>query len=374
MTGTTQGGGTKWDAVRAAITGFLNDPKSAGLGVGLQYFPLIVPGTTAQSCANDAACGALTPCINNKACAVNGAVTFCQTSADCPGNAACEDVGACAFFPQFACIRGFAGCPAGPCNYFAMSYCAGRDKCTVVDYATPAAPIAQLPAAAGALIGSLNGRTPDGLTPTGPALQGAIDQSKAFATANAGHTVVTVLVTDGFPTECSPQSIPAIAAIATAGVNGTPSIKTFVIGVFTQAEQAQATTNLNQIASAGGTNQAFVITTNQNVTQQFQQALATIRGASLPCDYQLPVPQSGTPDYTKVNVQFTTGAGAVSVIPYVTNAQGCDPQAGGWHYDVDPAGPTKPSKVVLCPASCNVVKADPGGKIDVVQGCKTIVK
>jgi hypothetical protein len=127
-------------------------------------------------------------------------------------------------------------------------------------------------------------------------------------------------------------------------------------------------------ATAGGTQQAFVITTNQNVAQQFQQALDTIRGASLPCDYQLPVPESGTPDYTKVNVQYTSGGGNVSVIPYVTNAQGCDPQAGGWYYDVDPAGGAIPSKVVTCPATCNTIKADPGGKIDIVQGCKTIVK
>jgi hypothetical protein len=244
----------------------------------------------------------------------------------------------------------------------------------VPDYAAPAVAIGAHPGSAAGLIASMNARNPDGLTPTAPALQGAIDQSKAFATANAGHTVVAVLVTDGFPTECNPQTIPAIAGIAAAGVGGTPSIKTFVIGVFTPAEQTQATTNLNQIASSGGTGAAFVISTSQNVSAQFQQALDTIRGASLPCDYQLPVPESGTPDTSKVNVQYTSGAGNVSVIPYVNDAQGCDPQTGGWHYDVDPAGATKPSKVVLCPATCNTVKADLTGKVDVVQGCKTIVK
>src|SRR5688572_3262492 len=44
---------TKWDAVRTAITSFVNDSKSNGIGVGVQYFPIIVPNTQAQSCAND---------------------------------------------------------------------------------------------------------------------------------------------------------------------------------------------------------------------------------------------------------------------------------------------------------------------------------
>ncbi|HEY3668765.1 MAG TPA: hypothetical protein VGL19_22360, partial [Polyangiaceae bacterium] len=34
---------TKWDAVKTALTSFLNDSASAGLGVGLQYFPLTKP-------------------------------------------------------------------------------------------------------------------------------------------------------------------------------------------------------------------------------------------------------------------------------------------------------------------------------------------
>jgi len=372
MSGTVMGSTTKWDAVQTAITSFVNDPKSAGIGLGLQYFPLLVPGSTAQSCANDAACGALTPCINNRACAKAGAVQFCQLDADCGGGGVkCQDLGTCAIGGALCLKGGSFGCLIGPCNYFSLSYCSGRDKCTIADYATPAVPIAPLPGVAMSVITSMSSHGPDGLTPTGPALQGTLDQARSYATAHSGHTVVAVLATDGFPTECTPQDIPSIATIAMSGAAGSPSIKTFVIGVFSASEQAQATTNLNQIAAAGGTTQAFVISTTQNVSQAFLAALDQIRGSSLPCEYTLPVPMSGTPDYNAVNVQFSSG-GKSYLIGNVKGAGSCDPTKGGWYYDVDPTTAT-PTKVILCPATCSAVKADPAGRVDVVQGCVTII-
>lgn len=39
----------------------------------------------------------------------------------------------------------------------------------------------------------------------------------------------------------------------------------------------------------------------------------------------------------------------------------------GWHYDA----PKNPTKVELCPASCDQVTMDRGGRIDVVFGCAT---
>jgi hypothetical protein len=369
QTGTGSNAPTKWQAVRTALTSFVNDPASAGIGLGLQYFPIVKPGTTAQTCANDAACGANAPCINNRACAKAGPVQFCKVDADCGGNTKCADLGTCALGGSLCLSAPQYGCAVGPCNYFTLSYCSGRDSCTINDYATPAVDIAPLPGVASAITTSMNARSPDGLTPTAPALSGAIQRAKTYATANPGHTVITVLATDGFPTECTPQDIPTIAASAAAGVSSSPSVKTFVIGVFTQAEQQQATTNLNQIAAAGGTNQAFIINTSQNVAQQFLAALNQIRGASLPCEYTLPVPASGTPDYSAVNVQFTSGMNS-AVIGYARSQGMCDPTRGGWYYDVDPASGT-PTKVILCPASCTAVKSDPNGRIDIVQGCAT---
>ena len=372
MADTVTGAQTKWDAVKDAMTSFVNDPSSAGIGVGVQYFPIAKAGVPA-SCASNAECGAGGPCLL-KACdpPPNNQVVGCETANDCGGGQnACQPLGQCLFGGSL-CLVGSnnAGCLLGPCLQLTSSTCSHRDSCTVTDYAAPAVAIAPLPGAASAIIASLGTKQPDGLTPTSAALSGAVSEAKTYASSNAGHTVIAVLATDGLPTECD-QSIANIAAIASGAVAGSPSVKTFVIGVFAPAEQAQAQTNLDQIAAAGGTQNAFIINTTQNVSQQFVAALNTIRGSALPCEYTLPIPESGTPDYAKVNVTFTDGSGAKQTIPYVMSAGSCG-TSSGWYYDADPAQGGKPTKIIVCPATCNALKADPKGRIDVVQGCQTV--
>ena len=82
---------------------------------------------------------------------------------------------------------------------------------------------------------------------------------------------VLVLATDGDPTECD-TSISGIDAIAASGVSMSPKISTFVIGV------GSSLSNLNSIAMAGGTQQAFLVDTGGNVNQQFLAAMNAIRG------------------------------------------------------------------------------------------------
>jgi hypothetical protein len=192
--------------------------------------------------------------------------------------------------------------------------------------------------------------------------------------ANPTHTVVLVLATDGLPTRCAPVDIPGIASLAQGGVSGTPSIKTFVIGVFADSEKATSAPNLDAIATGGGTSKAFIVTTSSNVAADFQKALDAIRGSALPCEYALPVSMGGQQDFDKVNVKHTTGSGQVEILPYKKNAAGCGTTAG-WYYDVDPAGGGTPTKIILCPATCNTVKNESGmAKVEILLGCKTVVK
>ena len=169
------------------------------------------------------------------------------------------------------------------------------------------------------------------------------------------------------------MDIPGIAAIAAGGVSGTPAIKTFVIGVFTDADKATATANLDALAAGGGTTKALIVTTGGNVAADFQAALDAIRGSALPCDYSIPVSMGGQQDFSKVNVQHTDGAGMQSVLPYKTNAAGCGTSAG-WYYDIDPAAGGTPTKITLCPTTCNTVKSESGNaKVEILLGCKTLV-
>ena len=369
---------SKWTTVVSALTAFVDDPASAGIGVGLQYFPLNEAGVPA-SCTASSQCGAASPCFL-RACAVAGTTVYpCDTSANCPGRAACQPIGFCQYDHNVICSPSGPPCgpdgngfDLGPCQSITSSTCILGDSCNPPDYATPAVPIALLPGAASAVTASLAARVPAGNTPTAAALQGAINQAKAYAAANPAHSVVAVLATDGIPDECDPNDIPSIAKLAAQGLAGSPGIKTFTIGVFAPDSIASGTSALNQIASSGGTTKAFVIdTTSANVEQQFVAALSSIRGASLPCQYEIPLGDGGVPDYDRVNVEYTSGAGAATGLPYVPTAAQCG-TGGGWYYDKDPAQGAAPSAILVCPTTCTTVQGDPKGRIDVVIGCQTV--
>ena len=83
----------KWTAVRGALTSFLQDQKSAGLGVGLQYFPLLQPGVPG-TCETTAACNGFGPCDMLKVCSASG--TECRTNTDCPEQRDLRAAGVCA--------------------------------------------------------------------------------------------------------------------------------------------------------------------------------------------------------------------------------------------------------------------------------------
>jgi hypothetical protein len=188
--------------------------------------------------------------------------------------------------------------------------------------------------------------------------------------------VVTVLATDGLPTQCTPETISAVAALARDGVSRNPSISTFVIGVFGAADvNAGAPANLDAIAQQGGTNKAFIVDTQGDVTKQFQDALDAIRGARLACQYQVPEPMNGgTLNYDReVNVTLTNGVQKTFVY-YVKNQAGCDASTGGWYYDIEPSAGT-PTKIIACPTTCSAFEAAPNGaSVSIELGCETVVK
>jgi hypothetical protein len=377
---------SKWTAVSTALRSFVNDPASAGLGVGLQYFPLVQavsqpncdPTTQARDCGQFGPCDVLNGCDNTPN------VVICNTAADCPvtnPRGRCLRLGVCAMSVDpagrsFACsitpTPGVVTLCSNDINDVCLAIpgnCRARDRCDATSYAMPAVEVAPLPAAAANLVASLAIHMTDGLTPTAGALSGALIHARALATANPMHRVVVVLATDGLPTECAPLDIPGIAALASAAVSGTPSISTFVIGVFAPAEAQDAQMNLDALARAGGTGTAFIVSTMQNVTTAFVAALNSIRTTALACEYNIPQPEAGRLDYGKVNVQFTSGAGQKTTIGYATTAANCG-APGGWYYDVDPATGA-PNKIVVCDSTCTGFKADPNGSVKILLGCTT---
>ena len=270
--------GSKWEAQRNAIASFVNHPDSAGVGIGIQFFPL-----------ND-------------------------------------------------------------------SY--GYAYCNVSAYSNPEVPIGMLPGQAGAINGAVASHYPEGSTPTLPALSASLMHMAGWAASHPGHVSAVVLATDGEPTECGLlNNVLGVAGVASTYAK--QNVLTFVIGV------GSSLFSLNSIAAAGGTGQAFIINTNQDVAQQFNAALDAIRG-SVACQFQIPVPAVGTPDFNKVNVRYLPAGGTPVVVPHVDDPSQCG-GADGWFYD----NPMNPTKIILCGATCDAIRTHPEVDVEIVLGCET---
>ena len=254
-------------------------------------------------------------------------------------------------------------------------YCVAGDSCSADSYANPDVPITVGPSRNDAIIAALQSTSPTGFTPTTPALQGAIQYAQSWRTTHPGRTAAVVLATDGFPTECTDLASDPVAPVvqaAQAGVSGTPSILTYVIGVFSpQDELTGASDILNSIATAGGTGQAFLVDTSANATGEFLTALQNISAATAaPCEFQLPA--DNQLDYDAVNLLLTRGDGTQTQLVNVGSAMGCTASGDiGWYYLSGPDTDV-PYQINVCPSVCDQFTATPGGRIDLEIGCSGI--
>jgi hypothetical protein len=218
---TALGTTTRWGESQAALDAFVQDAGSGGIGVGIGYFPVDSLG---KACTTDLEC---------------------------------DPTG-----------FGFSTCLNGFCT-------GGTDSCAPADYAVPGVAMGALPGNASALVTSINAHQPTNATPQKEALEGAILYAQAWMTAHPGERVSVVLVTDGIPNECGGTTAADTASAAAAGLAGTPSVKTYVVGMGTDATLADWT----QIAAAGGTTTAYLATDRASI----QTALNTIRAAIKTC-------------------------------------------------------------------------------------------
>ena len=231
-----------------------------------------------------------------------------------------------------------------------------NDECTTANYQAQLVPMTALPDTAGVLASTLTANGPDPTfgTPTKPALDGAIAYAKTVQAT--GKKTALVLVTDGEPNDCGSS----LGSTATAAGSALPDIKTYVIGV------GDSLTNLDQIATGGGTMKALIVSTTNPaaISGDFVKALGGIRSEALSCEYPMGQPPNGEMlDINKVNVQFTPKGGMVTTIDYSADCT----NGSGWKYD----NVAMPTKIIICPTSCNTLLANADGKIDIVFGCQT---
>lgn len=101
-------------------------------------------------------------------------------------------------------------------------------------------------------------------------------------------------------------------------------------------------------------------------------AQAVVSTARVACELSIPSSDAGALDPDAVNVRVDDGTKPPVVVPRVKDEAACA-NGAGWYYDDAKA----PTKVVLCAASCEGAQAKDAGaapKIDVLFGCKSVVK
>jgi hypothetical protein len=144
-------------------------------------------------------------------------------------------------------------------------------------------------------------------------------------------------------------------------------VRTYVIGVGNppQLGAGDNLDNLNLIAEAGGTESAFIVQTGDPAQTQadFKAVIDGIRGVSVSCNIEIPLPPSGTafvPE--KVNVTYGSAGGEDVALDY--DADCASPNS--WRYD-DPAAP---ATIVLCNDACGTAQRDVTATINVEFGCE----
>lgn len=237
-----------------------------------------------------------------------------------------------------------------------------NETCDSNAYAAPAVPWAILPNAS--LAGWIDSLTAEGYTPSIPALQGAVDACKARKVTEPGRKCAVLFVSDGEPEgNCPPSSLSAEAPLgeiaADAFANDIPVFAVSFYGISSVGQKILIT-----IAQEGGTEVPFAIK-NDSVDQDFVEALAEARGTALGCEYQMPTTEEGDVNPNLVKVAYTPGDATESqTVPRKTTAAECDAN-GGWSYDDN----DNPTKLVMCPSTCDVMRGDGQGKVEILLGC-----
>jgi hypothetical protein len=306
----------KWDPVVAATKAFFSDPYSAGLAATLTFFPN-------------------------------------ELAAIAPGPNGMTGMGG-GFFPG-----------------------GGGGECDAAGYATPDVPLTALPSPAFAA--AIDAVTPPDTsswrlgTPTLAALQGTITAIDTMRAADPNSAYTIVLVTDGMPALCG-GAADTVQAVADAAAAVAGTIPTYVIGVNNPVTAGEpnppdTVTDLNVVAQAGGTQNAFIIDTNNpaETSAQLKTVIETIRESTFSCSIAIPAPPMGeTFDPNKVNVASTSTA--TGDVPFIYDPTCAQPNS--WHYDNEAA----PTTIEICQTACDGLRTQLDGQLSIQLGCRTRIK
>ncbi len=122
------------------------------------------------------------------------------------------------------------------------------------------------------------------------------------------------------------------------------------------------------VALTGGTSGDMCLQDFDPVFDVFAQAV--VESAHMNCEWEIPEPPDGeTLDPDLVNVEYISSDNRSTFIGRVFSADDCEEVDHGWYYD-DPENPTK---VLVCPQTCEWIQGDVGAEMKIHFGCEQII-
>jgi hypothetical protein len=197
-------------------------------------------------------------------------------------------------------------------------------------------------------------------TPMYAALDGALRWATDFDASHPDDKTVVVFVTDGKPNGCD-EDIDHISGLA-ADALAQSELLTYAIGL-----QGSSEAQMDQLASAGGTQQGIFIGGRASAEAELLDALTGIRGENLACDFPFPAPADPSepidPSHVSVNFYYPDARPPL-ILAAVERERACG-DATGWYYD-DPQDPTR---IFLCPHACESVRSVANAGLQILIGC-----
>lgn len=322
MSGAT-GGGNLWTPAVAALKSFIADEDSAGLGVGLQYFPK-----------------------SGGKCDGTGYKTPDVAPAVLPGNASTLNTSLNGHSPES--LLGASGTPIEGALRGATQYCltyqaAHTDEQCVAVIVT------------------------DG-KPEFDSCEKNYDKLAAIAKAAADKGVIT------FAVGLKGADFSLLNKIAVAG--GAPdcdtSSSTYACDVSSGADKLSIA--LNKIRETTVTTETHTVTypvthtVTRPVTHQETrtETHVEIQKTPLPCEWTIPAATDGQFNKDKVNVRWSVKDDHTTLLRVDAEAKCLEK---GWYYD----NPADPKRVIACSQTCDAIKAKEDSSVDILLGCATIV-
>jgi hypothetical protein len=203
-------------------------------------------------------------------------------------------------------------------------------------------------------------------SPIDSAILGAIAGAREWVNMEPmqHRAALVLLVTNSVASSTdSPNCMPTVEKAAVAAESGLlngPGVPTYVLAV------GGPNADLDRIASMGGTDKAYPVTSGNDVLTNLVQ----IRQAFLPCDVAVSVTDQDLLS-GKLNVELRSEGKPSVRYGRVADSTACSSSASPGEWFVEGTGVD--AKVRLCPNTCEAARLVPGATLDIVHGCKTTV-